>query len=60
LAHLHENDVTHRDIKMENILMDQDYNLKITDFGFAGPTIGSQGKGKSVTTVGTLSMMSPE
>ena len=45
---------------MENILIDSDYNLKVTDFGFAGPTTGSCGAGKSTTTVGTLSMMAPE
>ena len=35
LKHCHSKGVIHRDIKMENILLDQDQNVKLTDFGFA-------------------------
>ena len=31
----HENNICHRDIKLENILMDEKLNPKICDFGFA-------------------------
>ena len=35
LKYLHERDVMHRDIKLDNILLDENYNIKITDFGIS-------------------------
>jgi serine/threonine protein kinase len=35
LEHIHEEGFSHRDIKLENMLFDQAYNLKIADFGYA-------------------------
>lgn len=35
LSHCHEKGISHRDMKAENIFVDQDYNIKIGDFGFA-------------------------
>lgn len=38
LKHLHEQDIIHRDLNLNNILMDSDNRLKITDFGIARQT----------------------
>lgn len=33
--YLHELRIVHRDLKLENLLLDHDRNIKITDFGFS-------------------------
>lgn len=37
LQYCHERGIAHRDIKIENVLLDSAYELKINDFGFAAP-----------------------
>jgi serine/threonine protein kinase len=40
---MHSKNIVHRDIKMENILMDEKLNIKIIDFGFS-ITVSEGGK----------------
>lgn len=35
VSELHRRDIIHRDIKLENVLIDDNLNVKLTDFGFA-------------------------
>ena len=35
LDYMHSKKISHRDLKLENILIDRDLNLKIADFGYA-------------------------
>ena len=37
---IHEAGSCHRDIKANNLFLDQNYTLKIGDFGFSAPIVG--------------------
>lgn len=55
LEHLHKNNVAYRDLKPENLLINEDGHIKLTDFGFAKKI-----EDKSYTLCGTPEYLAPE
>lgn len=59
LAHAHQNQIVHRDIKPQNILMDADGNVKISDFGIA-MALSATSYTQTNSVLGTVHYLSPE
>ena len=60
LEYLHAQGFVHRDLKLENLLLDDKHNLKLVDFGFSTCIFGKDGQGYLSTALGTPTYMAPE
>jgi|GEM_PF-4118892 len=59
LSELHSNDIVHRDLKLENILIREDGLLKLSDLGLM-KRLGADGLTRTGVLLGTVHYMPPE
>ena len=60
LQAIHNSGICHRDLKMQNILVDDNFNPKICDFGFGAKIMGEDGSGRLNEFIGTPNYAAPE
>ena len=59
---MHRAGVCHRDLKLENLVLDANFNLQVIDFNLACELTGSDGSGycNDREVIGTPNYMAPE
>lgn len=62
IQYLHTLEIAHRDLKCENVLITQNFNVKLSDFGFVRSCIDDQSMEVTLsqTFCGSLTYVSPE
>lgn len=60
VKHCHSRGVFHRDLKLDNLLLDEDGNLKVSDFGLSAVTGQIRPDGLLHTVCGTPTYVAPE
>ncbi|XP_004492546.1 CBL-interacting serine/threonine-protein kinase 14-like [Cicer arietinum] len=60
VKHCHSRGVYHRDLKLDNLLLDEKDNLKVTDFGLSAVKNQIRSDGMLHTVCGTPSYVAPE
>lgn len=58
LSYLHSQKIVHRDVKTDNMLLDENLNLKIADFGVA--RVEAVNPSEMTGSTGTVGYMAPE
>lgn len=59
ISHAHENDIVHRDIKPQNILINKNGQVKVTDFGIA-MALSATSLTQTNSILGSVHYLSPE
>ena len=60
LEHLHKNGIIYRDIKLENILLDGQGHIVLTDFGLSREFAEHERERRAYSFCGTIEYMAPE